>query len=85
MNTAGNTRPRPVAVCTKCKTYSDRIEAVNQGCHRGSGKDRCKGIFRSAIGADDWATCTVCNGTAFTAARERCGVCQGTGWRFVRK
>ena len=36
-------KPKPVAVCTHCGTLTHRVESLNEGCHQGRGKDRCKG------------------------------------------
>jgi hypothetical protein len=76
-------KPKPLAVCTRCGTYSHRVESINHGCHQGRGKDRCKGVFRSAIGVDDWKECGACSGTAWVGSAQ-CGNCQGSGWLFAR-
>jgi hypothetical protein len=52
----------PVAVCTRCGKYSYNGGVINERCgQRISGK-RCKGMYQSAIGRDDWARCAVCGG-----------------------
>ena len=67
----------PVAVCTRCGTYTTRVETINQQCSERRDTKRCKGVFGSALNNDDWQRCPDCDGNG-------CGACQRTGWQFVR-
>ena len=77
-------KPKPVAVCTRCGTHTHRVEFINERCHQGSGKDRCKGVFGSALSVDDWQQCGACSGTAWVGSAS-CGNCQASGWLYVRR
>jgi len=68
----------PVAVCTVCSNYTHRIELANEQCHERYAKNRCKGVYQSAISVGDWATCPSCHSIG-------CEACQRSGFVFVRK
>lgn len=73
----------PLAVCTKCYTYSYRAESINERCAERRGRDRCTGLMGSALGNDDWQTCSGCGGAGRKDGTS-CGACQGTGWEYCR-
>src|SRR5258708_39659403 len=60
---SGSTRPKPVAVCTRCGGGSYATGQINgQWGQRGGGK-RCVGGNGSALNADDWKQCAACAGS----------------------
>ena len=68
----------PVAVCSVCSKYTHRIELANEQCYERHAKNRCKGVYQSAISVGDWATCPSCHSVG-------CEACQRSGFVFVRK
>jgi hypothetical protein len=66
----------PAAACTKCGKYGS-ISQVNNRCSQGTGRDRCKGVFGSMMGENDWMVCLNCDGNG-------CGSCQNTGFLPAR-
>lgn len=75
----------PVAICTKCGKYSVSAQKINSQCYaRTDGKQRCGGVFGSALAKDDWATCDACGGRGRSES-ELCLRCQGFGVMYVRK
>lgn len=78
------TKPKPVAVYTRCGYYSHYVEGINQRCPQGRGRDRCKGTLGSAVSVGDWKACDACNGSGWVG-EARCGNCQASGWLFVRR
>lgn len=74
----------PVAVCTVCGKYTTSANQINNRCSkRPDGKNRCKGVFGSALSEGDWAQCDACAGTGKNDDG-RCECCQGFGVMFVR-
>jgi hypothetical protein len=65
-----------------CGKVGYNIQAANGPCGRNVGDKRCRGINQSALQANDWRECTVCNGEGYKAAI--CEACDGAGWVFVR-
>jgi hypothetical protein len=79
---SGSTRPRPVAVCTRCGAVSYTAHLINgQGAQQIAGK-RCVGVNGSALNADDWKQYAACAGTGSTGTT-RCGHCDGAGWLYA--
>jgi hypothetical protein len=80
----GDEKLMPVAVCVKCHEYTHRIEVVNQQCYKQYDNKRCNGTFTSAIGNNDWAKCSACEGSG-SDSDGKCEGCQGYGVQFVRR
>lgn len=74
----------PVAVCSRCGSYSHNPSTTNNRCSVMDGKQRCKGIYRSALAPGDWEVCPSCHGAEKTEY-VRCNQCQSSGYIFVRK
>ena len=74
----------PVAVCTDCREYSYDITRVNERCHKVYVGKRCKGVFGSVIGTNDWNECEHCHATGMIDDKE-CEYCGGYGWLLMRK
>lgn len=78
------TMQKPVAVCTVCGSFSFSPQLINQRCsERPDGKNRCKGVWGSALNEGDWQVCHDC-GSSRNKGSSRCRPCQGSGWLFVR-
>jgi hypothetical protein len=58
-----STEDPPVAVCTKCGDITYSAARINAQCGRQPGGRRCKGVYGSALGKDDWAKCGACGGS----------------------
>ena len=78
-----STRPKPVAVCTRCGAVSYSPNLINGQCGQMVAGKRCVGVNGSALNADDWKQCTACAGAGSTGAT-RCGQCDGAGWLYAR-
>jgi len=68
----------PVAVCTRCHEFTYNVNHINERCYVKIGKRRCEGVFRSAIGKNDWTKCSVCNGSG-VYDKLKCTACRGSG------
>ena len=79
----GNTKPRPVAVCTRCGAVSYAAQFINGQCAQVVAGKRCLGVNGSALNADDWKPCSACAGAGATGTT-RCGPCDGAGWLYAR-
>jgi hypothetical protein len=79
---SGSTRPRPVAVCTRCGAVSYTAHLINGQCAQQIAGKRCVGVNGSALNADDWKQCAACAGTGSTGTT-RCGHCDGAGWLYA--
>lgn len=77
------TRPRPVAVCTRCGAASYEPKLINGQCGQMIAGKRCIGVNGSALNAGDWKECDACAGSG-TAGKARCGRCDGAGWLSTR-
>jgi hypothetical protein len=77
-----NTKPRPVAVCTRCGAVSYAQNLINGQCAQTVAGKRCVGVNGSALNADDWKQCEACAGTG-TNRTVRCGQCDGRGWLYA--
>jgi len=77
-----STKPKPVAVCTRCGALSYATNLINGQCAQTVTGKRCVGVNGSALNADDWKLCDACAGTGSIAAA-RCGPCDGAGWLYV--
>ena len=64
------TKPKPVAVCTRCGYYGHHVEDINQPCSQRHDGGRCKGTLRSAVSVGDWEECA--------SAREAAGSARHT-------
>ncbi len=74
----------PVAVCTSCRKFTNNAGLINERCSEGRGRQRCRGIFGSALNAHgDWEKCRYCDGTGVEQGAQ-CPSCQGTGWGYIR-
>lgn len=76
-------RIKPIAVCTRCGSYSYNANAINQRCGQKAGKIPCGGVYGGALRTEDWVHCQQCSGTGFFNSK-RCDLCQASGWWFVR-
>lgn len=75
---------KPVAVCTNCGHFIYGQAPFGGPCGLYlADRKRCRGTNRSALNSTDWAQCTYC--VDGRREGERCGVCQGSGWQYVRK
>jgi hypothetical protein len=81
--TGESTKPRPVAVCTRCGAVSYAANLINGQCAETVAGKRCVGVNGSALSADDWKQCETCTGTG-TNGKTRCGHCDGAGWLYAR-
>jgi len=79
-----NTKPRPVAVCTRCAAVSYAQNLINGQCAQTVVGKRCVGVNGSALNADDWKQCEACAGTGANRT-VRCGQCDGAGWLYASK
>ena len=79
----GSTKPKPVAVCTRCGAVSFAPNLINGQCKQMVAGKRCVGVNGSALSADDWKQCAACAGGGSTGAT-RCGYCDGAGWLYAR-
>src|SRR6266852_3836416 len=77
-----STRPRPVAVCTRCGAVSYATNLINGQCSEMVAGKRCVGVNGSALNADDWEQCAACAGAGSTGT-DRCGHCDGAGWLYT--
>lgn len=83
-STREGTKPRPVAVCTRCGAVSYATNLINGQCAQTLAGKRCVGVNGSALNADDWKQCAECAGTGTTGAT-RCGPCDGAGWLYAHR
>ena len=81
--TNGSTRPKPVAVCTRCGAVSYAPNLINGQCAQMVAGKRCVGVNGSALNADDWKQCAACADAGSTGT-DRCGQCDGAGWLYTR-
>lgn len=70
---------KPVASCTVCGQVSHNPAAINQRCGNRVGRKRCRGVYGSMLAPNDWAVCTMCNGTGCSEGK-KCDPCRGEGW-----
>jgi len=84
IGTSESTRPKPVAVCTRCGAVSYSPNLINGQCTETVAGKRCVGVNGSAPNADDWKQCAACAGTG-SIETTRCGHCDGAGWLYVLK
>jgi hypothetical protein len=78
------TRPKPVAVCTRCGAVSYAPNLINGQCGQMVAGKRCVGVNGSALNVDDWKQCDTCAG-AGSKGTTRCGRCDGAGWLYAGK
>jgi hypothetical protein len=81
--TSESTKPRPVAVCTRCGAVSYAANLINGQCAQTVAGKRCVGVNGSAVNADDWKPCEACAGTG-NNGKTRCGHCDAAGWLYAR-
>jgi hypothetical protein len=81
--TSESTRPKPVAVCTRCGAISYATNLINGKCAQTVAGKRCVGVNGSALDADYWKQCAARAGTGSTGTT-RCGPCDGAGWLYSR-
>jgi hypothetical protein len=81
--TSEGTKPRPVAVCTRCGAVSHATSLINGQCAQTVAGKRCVGVNGSALNADDWKQCGACAGTG-SNGKMPCGHCDGAGWLYAR-
>ena len=81
--TSESTKPRPVAVCTRCGAVSYATNMINGQCAQTVAGKRCVGVNGSALSADDWKQCEPCAGTGING-KTSCGHCDGAGWSYAR-
>ena len=77
-----STKPKPVAVCTRCGAVSYALNLINGQCAQTVAGKRCIGVNGSALNADDWKPCAACAGTG-SIETTRCGPCDGAGWLYA--
>lgn len=77
-------KTRPFAVCTRCGSFSYDIGQVNQRCYHRFNNRRCRGVFRSMLGSNDWEECTAC-GASGQGETGICLACAGKGWKNIRE
>src|SRR5258707_12173231 len=80
--TSESTRPKPVAVCTRCGAVSYAPNLINGQCAQTVAGKRCVGVNGSALNADDWKQWAACAGTG-SPGPIRCGHCDGAGWLYA--
>lgn len=76
-------KPQPVAICTRCGAVSYSTEMVSGQCAQVTVGKRCTGVIGSAANPLDWEACATCNGTGQNS-KFPCGQCDGSGWLYVR-
>jgi hypothetical protein len=74
----------PVGVCTKCGDFTYDAARINGNCRRQRGGKRCRGVYGSALNRTIGRLAGSCNG-AGRISGAICSVCQGSGWRYVRR
>ena len=77
-------RSPPVAVCTRCGTFTKNVTLINLRCGQRFDKKRCQGAFGSALNTTDWTVCPECAGTGL-AGEKNCPRCDGVGWHYARR
>lgn len=75
---------KSVARCTNCATASRDDSMINHSCNRKVDGKTCRGVYRSAIGLDDWRECEVCGTRGRSIEGGRCQSCDGEGWIYQR-
>lgn len=79
------TRSRhPVAVCTRCNTFSFLAHSIGEKCERLTNGRPCPGAFASTDMSREWQKCAACLGTGWHGSMV-CMHCQSLGWRFFRR
>jgi hypothetical protein len=74
----------PTAICTACRNRTYNMAVINERCgQRPDGRTRCRGINGSALNDTDWEQCRLCMGGSVNGLR--CSICEGSGWKFIRK
>jgi hypothetical protein len=76
-------KPRPVAVCTRCRAVSYSANLINGRCGQMAGNKQCIGVIGNAMNDTDWDECPACAGSGMKGAT-RCGRCDGSGWLHIR-
>ena len=74
----------PVAVCTRCHSYSSNPNVINKRCGNTFNGKRCKGVWQSAISEGDWKECPTC-GASGKERDKKCSQCGGVGWLYCRR
>jgi hypothetical protein len=73
-------KPKPLAVCTLCRSLIDPQQRVNQRCGKTVSGRRCAGTFRSDL-SFVWDPCRGCEASGRLGS-QACGECAGHGWRL---
>lgn len=74
-------KPKPLAVCSVCKTYTDNPVYVNSRCNKVVTGRRCSGVFRAELG-HVWTECQECKGFGQLGSLA-CSECKGFGWKLM--
>lgn len=75
-------KPKPLAVCTVCRAFTDRPAQVNNRCVTTVHGRRCYGVFKSGLGVV-WDECLSCHAFG-KVGTQTCSECSGFGWHLVR-
>lgn len=79
------TRSRhPVAVCTRCNTFSFLAHSIGEKCGRSTNGRPCPGALAATAMSREWQKCAACLGTGWHGNMV-CMHCQSLGWRFFRR
>jgi len=71
-------QPRPVTICTHCRTVGYSLDSINARCGRTVWRnERCRGGISSALNENDWQECPDCSGTGYKTEMSRCTQCDG--------
>jgi hypothetical protein len=74
-------KSKPVAICSKCARPTTNYDAIGVSCSRRlSNREKCRGVYISALRDEDWKECPSC-----AATDTACSLCSGVGWLFVGK
>jgi DnaJ-class molecular chaperone len=79
-------REKPLAVCPECHTSITKdgnVRRIMEPCGRKIDGRRCKGVFTTAMGPNDWKLCPACFGDGI-ANDKKCQMCVGSGWIYQR-
>lgn len=82
-NQEAESKPHPVAICTRCGAVSYSTEMIGGQCAQVIVGKRCTGVIGSTANKLDWEICATCQGTGQNG-KLPCGQCDGTGWLYVR-